>query len=200
MIRYCFLISRYVKRLFYVRWNMLKLMVSGVHFGKDIRVYNKTGILIHRGAQVVIGDHFRFVGRDYFNPLSGDGGGVIYCASGGRLEIGDYSGASSACIWCINHITIGNNVKIGADVVLMDNDAHSLDYMLRRDPRADQATSAPIQIGDDVLIGARTIVLKGVKIGARSIIGAGSVVTKDIPSDSIAAGNPCKVIKNLNGN
>ena len=52
-------------------------------------------------------------------------------------------------------------------------------------------------IEDDVLIGARCIILKGVHIGARSVIGAGSVVAKDIPSDCIAAGNPCKVIKRL---
>lgn len=55
----------------------------------------------------------------------------------------------------------------------------------------------PIVIEDDVLIGARSIVLKGVTIGARSVIGAGSVVVKDIPADCIAAGNPCKVIKYL---
>ena len=50
-------------------------------------------------------------------------------------------------------------------------------------------------IEDDVWIGAQSIILKGVTIGARSIIGAGSVVTKSIPSDCIAAGNPCKILK-----
>ena len=89
-------------------------------------------------------------------------------------------------------------VKLGADVVLLDNDSHSLDYMKRRNPKTDKVASAPIEIEDDVLIGARTVVLKGVKIGARTIIGAGSVVTKDIPEDCIAAGNPCRVIKKVN--
>jgi len=55
-----------------------------------------------------------------------------------------------------------------------------------------------IIIDDDVLVGANTIILKGVHIGARSVIGAGSVVTKDIPEDSIVAGNPAKVIKKIN--
>lgn len=59
------------------------------------------------------------------------------------------------------------------------------------------AASAPIVIEDNVLVGARCIILKGVTIGARSIIGSGSIVTKDIPSDCIAAGNPCKVIKSI---
>lgn len=55
--------------------------------------------------------------------------------------------------------------------------------------------SKPIVIEDDVLIGTGSYILKGVHIGARTVIGAGSVVTKDIPADCIAAGNPCKVIK-----
>ena len=56
---------------------------------------------------------------------------------------------------------------------------------------------SPIKIEDDVLIGANSIILKGVTIGKRTIIGAGSVVTKSIPSDCVAAGNPCRVIKSL---
>ena len=57
--------------------------------------------------------------------------------------------------------------------------------------------SKAIIINDDVLIGSSCIILKGVHIGAHSIIGAGSVVTKDIPENCIAAGNPCKVVKYL---
>lgn len=61
------------------------------------------------------------------------------------------------------------------------------------------AKSKPIVIEDDVMIGTRCIILKGVTIGARSVIGSGSVVTKSIPADSIAAGNPCRVIRaNIN--
>lgn len=86
----------------------------------------------------------------------------------------------------------------------MDTDAHSLDYLIRRshDLTPDgysvdgvSATTVPIVIEDDVLIGTRCIILKGVTIGARSVIGSGSVVTKSIPPDSIAVGNPCTVIK-----
>lgn len=61
------------------------------------------------------------------------------------------------------------------------------------------AKASSISIEDDVLIGTCSIILKGVTIGARSIIAAGSVVTKSIPADCIAGGNPCKVIRYING-
>ena len=81
----------------------------------------------------------------------------------------------------------------------MDTDAHSLNYLDRRDGDMDMANRVDkgIVIEDDVLVGAYAIVLKGVTIGARSVIGAGSVVTKDIPADCIAAGNPARVLKQL---
>ncbi len=84
--------------------------------------------------------------------------------------------------------------------MIMDTDAHQIDYLARRRGRSDKSSiikSAPISIEDDVWIGANSIILKGVTIGARSIIGAGSVVTKSIPADCIAAGNPCKIIRQI---
>lgn len=107
---------------------------------------------------------------------------------------------SSPCIRSHKSITIGNHVNIGGDCILMDSDAHSLNYLDRRVGAIDMQhkIDKPIVIEDDVLIGARCIILKGVTIGARSIIGSGSVVTKSIPADAIAAGNPCKVIRYLN--
>jgi acetyltransferase-like isoleucine patch superfamily enzyme len=197
MLRFLYIIPQYIQKKFYIQWNNVKLRINGVRVGKKCCVYNKARILIHKGAKVSIGDNFTFVSGGFFNPLSRNMEGAIYCAKEGMIEIGDNVGVSSICIWCTNHIKIGNYVKLGADVVLLDNDAHSVDYSIRRNSKIDNANSAPIIIGDDVLIGTRTIVLKGVTIGDRAIIGAGSVVTKDIPADCIAAGNPCKVVKSF---
>ena len=94
---------------------------------------------------------------------------------------------SSTRFWVHDSVAIGDNVKIGACVLITDTDAHPLDYLARRTSN-DGTKSAPIVIEDDVWVGAHSIILKGVTIGARSIIGAGSVVTKDIPSNVIAAG------------
>jgi len=157
------------------------------------------------GAQMTIGDNFTFSSGDGINPLCRNIRGKIFIGPNATIEIGDNSGISSACLWAKEKITIGNNVKIGGDCVLMDTDAHSLDWMIRAGLKKDKwggvisdcesAYSRPIIIEDDVLIGTRSIILKGVTIGARTIIAAGSVVTKSIPADCIAGGNPCKVIR-----
>lgn len=195
MIRFLFFIPRIYKKYYYLIWNIIRFKVNGARIGKKFRVYNKMYLLLHKGAMLNIGDNFTLTSGDFFNPLSRSILGGIYAASNSEIRIGDNVGMSSVCIWSISRIDIGNNVKLGSDVILLDNDAHSLDYLIRRNAKNDLAKSSPIKIEDDVLIGTRSIILKGVTVGARSIIGAGSVVTKDIPADCIAAGNPCKVIK-----
>lgn len=92
-------------------------------------------------------------------------------------------------IWCFNQIRIDDNVRIGANCVITDGDAH-LD-----DPRV--GAPQPVHICENVWLGMNVTVLKGVTIGKNSLIGAGSVVTNDIPANVVAAGNPCKVIKQL---
>ena len=105
-------------------------------------------------------------------------------------------GMSSPTIWCDERIIIGNDVRIGALVTIMDTDCHSLKYEDRMN--GDKKTKTrPVVIEEGVLIGAQSIVLKGSHIGAHSVIRAGSVVCGNIPSDCIAAGNPCKVIRKL---
>lgn len=167
-----------------------------------MKVYNKVYI-IGRG-HITIGDDFLFTSGAGINPLCRNIRGTLCAIRGAKIEIGDRVGISSSCLWAREYIRIGNNVNIGGDCLIMDSDVHPYDYNLRRrmpdnDFRGDNEMIpvAPIQIDDDVWIGARCIILKGVHIGARSIIGACSVVTKDIPADSIAVGNPCKVIRTL---
>ena len=89
-------------------------------------------------------------------------------------------------------ITIGNNVYITAGCVFITHDGGTL--ILRKEV-PDLEITAPITIGDDVYIGLRTMILPGVRIGNRCIIGAGSVVTKSIPDDCVAGGVPARVIK-----
>jgi acetyltransferase-like isoleucine patch superfamily enzyme len=106
-----------------------------------------------------------------------------------NLTIGNNCGFSGTVIAAFKKIKIGNNVRCGANALITDSDWH-LD-----DPRS--GNSADVVIEDNVWIGEGVKVLKGVIIGENSLIGAGSVVTKSIPANVVAAGNPCKVIKIL---
>ena len=90
-------------------------------------------------------------------------------------------------------ITIGSRTLIGPNCSLY-TPQHPIDYMQRRKTNE---TALPIVIGEDCWLGGNVTVCPGVTIGNRTVIGAGSVVTHDIPSDCMAAGNPCKVIKHL---
>jgi len=109
-----------------------------------------------------------------------------------EIIIGDNVGMSGVSISCFSKISIGNNVLIGSGALITDNDAHAIHPSFRSDPNKIQF--APILIGDNVFIGARSIILKGISIGEGALIGAGSVVTKNVESYSIVAGNPAKVI------
>lgn len=191
---------RVLRSIIYKPYNRFLFKLVGIKFGKNLNVINKLYVTKSCSSTITIGDNFKLTSGECFNPLCRNVKGCIVSSSNATIIIGNNVGMSSPCIWAHSSITIGNNVKIGGDCILMDSDAHSLDYLKRRIPSMDmeEKTNLPIVIEDDVLIGTRCIILKGVTIGARTIIGSGSVVTKSIPSDCIAAGNPCKVIrKNL---
>ena len=78
---------------------------------------------------------------------------------------------------------------------MYDTDFHPVDYQDRRESQP--GLTADVAIEDDVWLGANVTVLKGVTIGARAVIGAGSVVTRDIPADTFAAGAPARVVRTL---
>lgn len=105
-------------------------------------------------------------------------------------------GMSNTVIVATNRIEIGDNVMIGGGVTIVDSDFHSMDWRdWFTDNDAAKASSSPVIIGDNVFIGMNAILLKGVHIGDGAVIGAGSVVTKDIPSNEVWAGNPAKFLK-----
>lgn len=187
------------------RYNRLLFWADGVRYGRGLNVYNHLYLRVYRGARVSVGNNFTFLSGFGINPLSRNLRGAIFADAGATITIGNDTGISSSCLWAKQSISIGHRVKIGANCAIIDNDAHSLDWRVRAGMATDAAgdtvhdgqaaAAAPIVIGDDVLIGTGCIILKGVTIGARSVIGAGSVVTRPIPAGCIAAGNPCKVIK-----
>ena len=193
---------------YFKKFNLLKFRILGAKISSGANLVGPIYSVVMPGAKLTIGQNFTNYSGCGLNPLGRNIRSSIFLAKGAEVKIGDNTGISCSSIRCKESITIGNNVKIGADCLIIDTDAHSLDYRHRNGTitapdgsgiDSANALSAPIVIEDDVLIGTRCIVLKGVTIGARSIIGAGSVVVKSIPSDCIAAGNPAKIIKtNIN--
>lgn len=195
------MIKRYhrFRNFYYKLKNLLRFRLYGIHYEQGLCVHGNVGLSIASNANVVIGSNFYMSNGNHVNPLEGNVQGNITVENGATLLIGDNTGMSSPIIWVHEKIQIGNFVNIGANVILLDSDCHSLQYQDRRKIEIDKkfSKSAPIIIEDDVLIGARCVVLKGVTIGCRSVVGAGSVVTKNIPANCIAAGNPARVIKYL---
>lgn len=118
----------------------------------------------------------------------------FYCDIGFRIKVGGHSFINKNCTFLDSGgITIGNYTKIGPNCSFY-TPQHPINYIERRKPIE---TGLPIKIGDDCWIGGSVTICPGVTIGNRCIIAAGSVVTKDIPDDSMAAGNPAVVKKTL---
>ncbi len=110
------------------------------------------------------------------------------------ISIGDNVSINNAfSAVSFSSITIKNNVLIGVNCSIMDNDAHHLDL----DKRHETSISEEIVIEENVFIGSNVTILKGVTIGENSVIGNGSIVTKSIPKNVIAAGNPATIIREL---
>lgn len=116
----------------------------------------------------------------------------FYCDYGGNIILGEKVFFNFNCVVLdVAQVTIGSRTIFGPNVQIYTA-THPLNYLERA---SGLELGKPISIGDDVWVGGGAIICPGVTIGHRSIIGAGSIVTRDVPDDVIAAGNPCRIIK-----
>lgn len=151
-----------------------------------------------KSGTLIIGHHFTCLNKVASNSI-----GLIQpcvfniATSGSKIQIGNNVGISGSTINATTSITIGNNVLIGSGCIITDTDSHPLHYEDRNAERNEKTHRAPIVIEDNCFIGARSIILKGVTIGEGSVVGAGSVVSKDVPPHCVVCGNPAKVVKTL---
>lgn len=191
------IIRRFIKQIVY-KWQYYKIKrvitVKGTHhnFGPTARVCLLDGSDIN---DIVLDDYV-----DVF--------GMLMSQSHGKISIGRHSRISrNVSIQCVDRISIGNHVIISRESVVCDSNNHPLSVLFRRvwstcfnNSKSDihlakYASHKPIVIKDNVWIGERSRICKGVTIGENCVIGANSIVTKDIPDNCIAAGNPAKVVK-----
>lgn len=120
---------------------------------------------------------------------------IIVARYGGRIKIGSGCGISGSTIYAMDEINIGNNVLIGGNCKIIDNDFHPLPASQRINQQPEDIKKRSINIGDDCFIGANSIILKGTTLGKNCVVGAGSVVSGTFPDNVIIAGNPAKIIK-----
>ena len=166
-------------------------LVGSVHrFNRHSRIGLVDGA---KAEQIVLHDHVDMYGN-------------ILVSHKGHVTMGNYCkiGVGSA-IMAVNNIFIGNYTAIADKTVIVDNNNHPIDPEFRRKMRETphgsdmrqwkHSASSPIIIGENVWIGSNVRICKGVHIGDNAIIAACSVVTKDVPANSIAAGNPAKIVK-----
>jgi acetyltransferase-like isoleucine patch superfamily enzyme len=185
---YRILLSPFV-RLYFTR--------HGVAWGPGWMVYGFPTIQRHRDSRISIGRDFWMRNARWSSPL-----GILHpCilttwTSAAAIEIGDGVGLSGGTLCAALLISIGDRSVIGANCTILDSDFHPLDPARRKlDPS--QGESSPVVLEADVFIGTQTLILKGARIGHGSVIGAGSVVTGEIPPNVVAAGNPARVIRPL---
>lgn len=178
-----------------------KCLRAGIGFNSSWIINGKLLVfkpnIFNKPSTIKIGNHFHAQANIAWNTFGIIQPNVINVRTpGSQIIIGDNVGISGCTLSAATSIIIGNNVLIGSGCVICDTDAHPIHPDERNDHT--KTKSKPIYIEDDVFIGARSIVLKGVTIGRGSVIGAGSVVTHDIPPMCIYAGNPAKFIKQIN--
>lgn len=180
-------------KLYYVKKNVKKhatFIGEGQNLGFESRVYLlegaiKENVLLHNHSEMF---------------------GTIYAIHNGVINLGEWAKIGpGSIIEATNRIEIGKDTAVGARVTMRDNNSHPISPNYRRNMRrtphgsiersSTRSISSPIIIGENVWIGENARICKGVTIGDNAIIAASSVVTKDVPANAIAAGNPAKIVK-----
>lgn len=171
------------------------LILIGVKSGRGTKFWGFPFIKRYPMTKIVFGKNCRFNSLHktqemyVYRPCS-----FVTTDKGAEIIIGNNVGCTGTSFVAVKRIIIGDNVLIGNNVTIADTDFHHADpskRTTRGDPR-------PVEIQNNVFIGMNSVILKGVTIGENSVIGANSVVLTSIQPNSIALGNPCKVIMKRN--
>ena len=171
--------------------------INGLKIGERVVFSGNPFIDIRNGGKVVIGDDVTINSLNYGYHINMHSPVKIYCdREGAHIFIGDNTRIHGTCIHSYLMIRIGKSCLIAANCQIFDGNGHSLSFDHIENRINTSGASNPVVIEDYVWIGANSIILPGVTIGKGTVIGAGSVVTNDIPEMVVAAGNPARVIKN----
>ena len=178
-------------------WRRLRASrIHGLTLGKQVCFKGKAVIDIREQGSIVIGDRVTLNSDNHGYHLNMHSPVKLYVNRPGALiEIGEQSRIHGTCIHAFKHVHIGKRCLIAANTQIVDGHGHDLCFDDVSQRIHSEGEPIAIVIEDDVWIGANTLVMPGVTIGRGAVIGAGSIVTKDIPPMCVAAGNPAKVIR-----
>lgn len=172
---------------------LVKLFILKIRFGKKV-IFTSLKIGFESSIIILIDkkkSSIKFGNLNYFYRL-----GNIEVYDGGRIEFGgNISINKGFSIVCRSKIIFGNNIMIGPYVMIFDHDHQFNNSLITFNKQGFK--SSPIILGDNIWIGANVFISSGVTIGSNVVIAAGSIVTKNISSNTIVGGNPAKLIKNL---
>lgn len=182
------------------QWAEMRLGVA-VRNRRDVRleVGAESRVWVHRfrqasGTEIVVGDHCLISAR------------IVCEKSGAKVSVGNDTFIGGSLVSAANEVSIGSGVLISSGCVIMDHDSHSLAWEDRLNDTRDWAAGAKdwsnvtisrIEIGDHAWIGINAIVLQGITIGERSVVAAGSVVTRSVAPATLVAGNPARRVRDL---
>ena len=184
--------------IFWTCYVKCKFYVCGISC-KNIQALGNPRINLSWGGICTIEKDFHIRSYARYSETGDNRPSKILVGKKGVLRIGQNVGITSTTIICKEQIAIGNHVRIGGGTIIFDTNFHSTDPEFRSGSRDhDDVRTSPVSIGDYVFIGTSCIITKGVTIGEKSIVAAGSVVSKSIPANQIWGGNPAKFIKELN--
>lgn len=187
-------IRNHLLRVVTTPWIRGQFLLAGVPWPEGAHVFGTPILQRHRQSTIEIGARISLRSSPRSNPLSPSHPVVLATRSPGAvLKIGQDCGLTGARLVAAQSIALGNRVLVGSGATIIDTDFHPLSPD-GRNADMNAGDSAPIVIEDDVFIGMGALILKGVHIGSGAVVGAGSVVTKDVPSRKIVAGNPAKVV------
>ncbi len=177
----------YLLFLFRLIWLAFNMVFTRFYFRKCTKlgkmVFSRGRPQIKNKGTLIIGSYNSFWSNIFNTRLSAH--------RGAHLEIGNKNFINGAYISAENRVVLGNNIKIGPQTMIMDSDFHDIS------DHSKEGSSSPIIIEDDVWLGARCTILKGVTIGKGAVVAVGAVVTKDVPPKTVVAGIPAKVVKQI---
>lgn len=204
-IRYLIHIAKYL--LFKRRFNFSKKQIDDYYFLKNSGVDTELGFVTLIGLPIIqkfINSKIRIEkGVTLISDVNGNPAGISHpvilatLAEGAEIILHKDCGLSGAVICAANKIEIGEYVGLGANAHVYDTDFHALNPYHRKFDNDNKTLFKPVLIDDFAWIGTNCIILKGVHVGKGAVIGAGSIVTKDVPELNVYAGNPARFVKEI---